>query len=166
MAKIHKRPSWDEYFLGIMDTVATRATCDRGRSGCVIVRENRIIATGYVGAPPGLPHCDEVGHEMIERINADGTKSQHCVRTAHAEENTIVHAARFGVALKGATLYCNMTPCYTCAKMIITAGIERVVSRNDYHAGGPSKDMFKKTGVKYELRNKELLYEPTVKKGE
>lgn len=152
-----KRPDWDEYFFGIMDAVATRATCDRGRSGCVITRDNRIIATGYVGAAPGLPHCDEVGHEMIERINPDGTKTKHCIRTAHAEENTIVHAARFGVPLKGATLYCNMTPCYTCAKMIITAGIERVVARNDYHAGGTSKQMFKKVGIVYELANEQTV---------
>jgi len=164
MAKTHKRPSWDEYFFLILDAVALRATCDRGRSGCVITRENRIIATGYVGAPPGLPDCDEVGHDMIERVNADGTKSQHCIRTAHAEENTIVHAARFGVALKGATMYSNMTPCYTCAKMIITAGIERVICRNDYHAGGPTKEMFKKSGIKYELLDETLLYEPTGKK--
>ena len=147
----HIRPEWDEYFFGIMDAVAVRATCDRGRSGCVIVLDNRIIATGYVGAAPGLLHCDEVGHEMIERINSDGSRSKHCIRTAHAEENTIVQAARFGVSLKGATLYCNMTPCYTCAKMIITAGIKRVVARNDYHAGEASKAMFQKVGIVYEL---------------
>lgn len=149
----HIRVSWDEYFIGIMDAVSVRATCDRGRSGCVITRENRILASGYVGAPPGLPHCDEVGHEFITRINPDGSESSHCIRTAHAEENAIVHAARFGSALKGATLYCNMTPCYTCAKMIITAGITRVVARNDYHAGSRSKEIFTVAGVQYELLN-------------
>jgi dCMP deaminase len=152
-----ERPNWDEYFINIMDTVAERATCDRGRSGCVITRDNRIIATGYVGAPPGLPHCDEVGHQMIERTNPDGSKSQHCVRTAHAEENTIVHAARFGVPLKGATLYCNMTPCYTCAKMVITAGIERLVVRSDYHGGKLSKEMFIKVGIQFELLNEAVV---------
>lgn len=151
--KIHVRPDWDEYFIGIMDAVALRATCGRGRSGCVIAKENRIVASGYVGAPPGLPHCDEVGHEFIERLNPDGTKSTHCIRTAHAEENAIVHAARFGARLKGSTLYCNMTPCYTCAKMIITAGISRVVARSDYQAGARSKEIFKVAGVQYELLN-------------
>lgn len=160
MAKGHARPDWDEYFFLIMEAVATRATCGRGRSGCVITRENRILATGYVGAPPGMPDCDEVGHEMIQRINPDGSKSEHCIRTAHAEENTIVHAARFGVSLKGGTLYCRMTPCYTCAKMIVTAGIERVICQNDYPSGGPSKEVFKQTGVKYELLNEaNMAYE-------
>jgi dCMP deaminase len=154
---IHIRPDWDQYFFGVMDAVAKRATCDRGRSGCVITKENRIIATGYVGAPPGLPHCDEVGHEFMERINPDGSKSTHCIRTAHAEENTIVHAARFGVSLKGATLYCNMTPCYTCAKMIITAGIERIVMRNDYHGGKLSKEMFDSVGINWELRDEKVV---------
>lgn len=155
MKKVHKRPSWDEYFVEIMDQIGLRATCDRGRSGCVIVKENRIVGTGYVGAPPGLPHCDEVGHEFIERINPDGSKSTHCIRTAHAEENAIVHAARFGAALKGSTLYCNMTPCYTCAKMIITAGIERVVARKDYHGGGRSKEIFLEAGVTFEQVHEE-----------
>ncbi|HEU4966902.1 MAG TPA: cell division protein DedD, partial [Candidatus Saccharimonadales bacterium] len=74
------RPSWDEYFVGIMAAVGERATCDRGRSGCVIVRDKRIVATGYVGAPAGIAHCDEVGHELHEVIADDGTRSQHCVR--------------------------------------------------------------------------------------
>lgn len=143
--------------MGIMDAISQRATCDRGKAGCVITRDNRIIASGYVGAPPGMPHCDEAGHMMIERTNPDGSKSQHCIRTAHAEENTIVHAARFGVPLKGATLYVNMTPCYTCAKMIITAGIKRIVARNDYHAGAMSKDMFQKIGIDYELLDSQVL---------
>ncbi|MCX6753205.1 MAG: cytidine/deoxycytidylate deaminase family protein [Candidatus Nomurabacteria bacterium] len=152
----HKRPSWDEYFLEIMDTVAKRASCDRGRSGCVIVKDNRILATGYVGAPAGVKSCDDAGHEMHTVIHADGTQSQHCIRTAHAEQNAIVHAARTGVALLGGTLYCNMTPCYACAKMIINSGIVRVVAKKDYHAGERSKEIFKEAGVKYELINNEV----------
>lgn len=147
------RPSWDEYFLEIMDAVAKRATCDRGRSGCVIARDRRILATGYVGSPAGTPHCDKVGHELMEALNADGTISKHCVRTAHAEQNAIAHAARLGIALEGGTLYCKMTPCYACAKMIINAGIERVVSLNDYHASQRTKAIFKTAGVKFELVN-------------
>lgn len=151
-----KRPSWDEYFLEIMDAVAKRATCDRGKSGCVIARDKRILATGYVGSPSNTPHCDEVGHEFMEALNADGTTSMHCIRTAHAEQNAIAHAARIGIALDGGTLYCKMTPCYACAKMIINAGIMRVVALNDYHAGQRSKEIFKTAGVKYELINKKV----------
>lgn len=154
---VHKRPSWDEYFIEIMDAVATRATCDRGRSGCVIARDKRIVATGYVGAPAGVLHCDEVGHEMATVVSDDGIESKHCVRTTHAEQNAIVHAARAGVALEHATLYCNMTPCYACAKMIINAGIERVVAKKDYHAGARSKEIFKEAGVVYELLDDVVL---------
>src|SRR3990167_4963387 len=114
--------------------VGTRATCDRGRSGSVIVRDKRVISTGYVGSPPGLPHCDDIGHDMHLVINEDGTKSEHCIRTAHAEQNAIVQAARFGARLEGATMYCKMVPCHMCSKMAITAGMMRVVAENDYHA--------------------------------
>jgi dCMP deaminase len=81
----------------------------------------------------------------------------HCVRTAHAEQNAIAQAARFGVALQGSTLYCKMVPCYTCAKLCITAGVERVVAENDYQVSKRSKDIFKKAGVKLEIINKEIL---------
>jgi dCMP deaminase len=148
---IHKRPSWDEYFIEIMDAVATRATCDRGRSGCVIAKDKRIVATGYVGSPAGTKHCDEVGHEMATVIGDDGVESKHCIRTAHAEQNAIVHAARVGAALEGGTLYCNMTPCYACAKMIINAGLVRVVAKKDYHAGKRTKEVFAEAGVDFVL---------------
>ncbi len=151
-----ERPSWDEYFIGMANYVGTRGTCDRGRAGCVIAREKRVISTGYVGSPPGLPHCDEVGHEMHKVVNEDGTESMHCVRTAHAEQNAIAQAARFGMSLDGATLYSKMTPCYACAKMIIAAGIKRVVSEKDYHASKRSKEILKEAGVKLEIMNKEI----------
>jgi dCMP deaminase len=154
-SEVHLRPSWDEYFIGMANYVGTRATCDRGRSGCVIVRDKRVISTGYVGSPPGLPHCDEVGHDMHKVINEDGTESQHCIRTAHAEQNAIVQAARFGVSLDGSTMYCRMVVCHVCAKMIISAGIKRVVAERDYHASERSKEMLKKAGVKLEILNKE-----------
>ncbi len=152
----HKRPSWDEYFLGMKDYVATRATCDRGRSGCVIVRDKRVISTGYVGSPPGLPHCDDVGHDMHTVINEDGTKSQHCIRTIHAEQNAMIQAARFGVSLEGATIYCKMALCHVCAKLAIAAGIKRVVAEMDYHASKKGKEMLKKAGVKFEIINKKV----------
>ncbi len=149
----YKRPSWDEYFMEIVKIIGSRGTCDRGRSGCVITSDKRIISTGYVGSPVGLPHCDEVGHEMHTVVHEDNHETRHCIRTAHAEQNAIIQAARIGVALEGATLYCKMTPCYACAKMIINAGIKRVVCEEDYHAGQRSKEVFKEAGVLYELLN-------------
>jgi dCMP deaminase len=152
----HQRPSWDEYFLNIMEMVGSRGTCDRGRAGCVITLDNRIVATGYVGSPIGLPHCDEVGHEMHTVTHADSHTSQHCIRTTHAEQNAICEAARMGIALNGSTLYCKMTPCYACAKMIINAGIKRVVCAMDYHAGERSKEVLKQAGIKFDLINNEV----------
>ena len=150
------RPSWDEYFIGMADYVGTRGTCDRGRSGCVIAKEKRIISTGYVGSPPGLPHCDDVGHEMHVITNEDGSKSMHCGRTTHAEQNAIAQAARFGVSLEGSSLFCKLVPCYTCAKIIITAGIKRVVASRDYHVSKTSKEILNQTGVQLQILNREI----------
>ena len=146
-ASAHARPSWDDYFMEITKTVALRATCDRGRSGCVITRDKQILVTGYVGAPKGLPHCDEVGHQMKTITHEDGSVSEHCQRTTHAEQNAIVQAAKFGVAINAGTLYCTMTPCATCAKMIITAGISRVVCEKRYQRGKESEAMFTTAGI-------------------
>lgn len=151
-----RRPSWDEYFLNLVQLVGTRGTCDRGRSGCVIVKDRRILSTGYVGSPMGIKHCDEIGHEMHTVTHEDGKESRHCIRTTHAEQNAIVNAARFGIALEGATLYCQMTPCYVCAKIIINAGIKRVVCVKDYHAGARSKEIFQEAGIVYDLANEEM----------
>ncbi len=156
MTEVYKRPSWDEYFIKIMEMVGSRGSCDRGRSGCVITRDRRIISTGYVGSPVGLPHCDEVGHEMHTVIHEDGTQTRHCIRTAHAEQNAICEAARMGIALEGSTLYCKMTPCYTCAKMIINAGIKRVVCAQDYHASARSKEIFKEAGLDFFLLSEDM----------
>lgn len=145
----YHRPSWDEYFIKIMEMIGSRGTCDRGRSGCVITKNKRIISTGYVGSPVGLPHCDEVGHEMHTVLQENGEQSRHCIRTTHAEQNAICQAARFGVSLEGATLYCKMTPCYVCAKMIINAGIKRVVCAQDYHSGSRSKEIFQEADVDF-----------------
>jgi dCMP deaminase len=141
------RPSWDDYFLGLVDQVASRATCDRGKSGCVVVRNKRIICTGYVGSPSGLPHCDEVGHELKQMIDEDGTVRRHCVRTVHAEQNAICQAARYGLSLEGTTLYCTMEPCRTCAMLIASSGISRVVARRRYHAGGDTRHILDQAGV-------------------
>lgn len=145
--KEYVRPSWDEYFVELTSTVARRATCNRGRSGCVIARDRHILVTGYVSSPAGLVNCDQVGHQMKSTIHEDGHISQHCVRTVHAEQNAICQAAKLGVPLQGATVYCKMTPCRTCAMLIINCGIKKVVCQKDYHAGGESKQMFKDAGV-------------------
>lgn len=150
------RPSWDEYFMNIAEMVGTRSTCDRGRAGCVIVKDKRIICTGYAGSPVGLSHCDDVGHEMHTVTHADGSQTQHCIRTTHAEQNAICQAARFGASLEGATLYQKMTPCYVCAKMLINAGIKRVVCAKDYHAGGRSKEIFAEAGIQFNILNNEM----------
>jgi dCMP deaminase len=162
----HHRPSWDEYFLNIMDMVGTRGTCDRGRSGCVIVKDKRIISTGYVGSPIGISHCDEIGHEMSTVTHPDGHQSRHCIRTTHAEQNAICQAARVGIALEGSTLYCKMTPCYACGKMIINAGIARVVALQDYHAGARSKEIFAEAGVQFKVMNNEITTYSDMKPGE
>jgi len=157
--KKHKRPSWDEYFLGMAEYVGTRGTCDRARSGCVIVKNKRILATGYVGAPVGLPSCDDVGHEMHTVINEDGTKSRHCIRTAHAEQNAINNAARVGIAVEGATMYCKMIPCYKCGQSIINSGIIRVVALKDYHGAKRTKEIFKQAKVKLIVLGGMEIYE-------
>ena len=141
------RPSWDQYFIDMMDTVATRATCNRGKSGCIIVKEKRIISTGYVGSPPGLDHCDEVGHLMKQVIDDDGTTRQHCMRTIHAEQNAICQAAKHGTSLADSTLYCKMEPCRVCAMLIISCGITKVVAKSMYHAAGETREMFEKAGI-------------------
>ena len=155
--EVYRRPSWDEYFMKIVDMVGTRGNCDRFRGGCIVTRDRRIVVTGYNGAPVGAPTCDEIGHEMHTVINEDGTQKRHCVRTTHAEQNAICEAARMGISLDGGTLYCQMTPCYTCAKMLINAGIKRVVCAKDYHAGQRTKEIFQETGIAYALVNNEVI---------
>ena len=150
------RPPWDAYFMEIAGTVSTRATCDRGRSGCVIVRDKQILVTGYVGSPRGLPHCDEVGHLMKKVLHEDGRISQHCMRTVHAEQNAICQAARLGISLEGATLYCRMTPCRTCAMLIINCAIKRVVCERKYHDGKESEEMFFQAGIPIEYMIDEI----------
>lgn len=141
------RPSWDNYFLELVDQVATRATCDRGKSGCVVVRDKRIICTGYVGSPSGMPHCDDVGHDFKQVIDDDGTARQHCVRTVHAEQNALVQAARYGLPLEGTTIYCSMEPCRVCAMLIASSGVSRVVARRRYHAGGDTAEILSSASV-------------------
>jgi len=157
MSEKHVRPSWDEYFMQVADAISQRATCDRGRSGCVIARDRQLLVTGYVGSPAGLPHCDDVGHQLKKVVHEDGHTTQHCVRTVHAEQNAICQAAKLGVSINGATLYCRMTPCRTCAMLIINCGIVRVVCEKRYHAADESEKMFDQAGVVLEYVSREIL---------
>jgi dCMP deaminase len=152
----YARPSWDDYFMEVMNAIAKRATCGRGRSGCVIARDNQVLVTGYVGSPMGLPHCDDVGHQFKKVQHEDGSVTEHCVRTVHAEQNAICQAAKQGVPIKGATLYCRMTPCRVCAMLIINCGIVRVVCERRYHAGVESEEMFREAGVALEYKHDEV----------
>lgn len=156
MAKGSNKPSWDEYFMEIANTVSKRATCDRGKSGCVIVRDKQILVTGYVGAPKGLPHCDDVGHQLRQIVHEDGLVTTHCVRTVHAEQNAICQAAKLGISLNQSTLYCRMTPCRVCAMMIINCGIVRVVCEKKYHAAEESEQLFKEAGIQLEYFSEEI----------
>jgi dCMP deaminase len=163
MTEHYIRPTWDEYFIEVMDASSKRATCGRGRSGCVIARDHQMLVTGYVGSPVGLPHCDEVGHQMKKVIHEDDTVTEHCVRTVHAEQNAICQAAKRGVSLDGATLYCRMTPCRVCCMLIINCGITRVVCQRKYHAGIESEQMFATAGVKLEYIHDEVQQYEQVK---
>jgi dCMP deaminase len=145
------RPSWDEYFSHLANLVGERGTCDRGHCGALVTKDRRIVSTGYAGSPSGTVHCDEVGHEMHTVTHEDGSVTKHCIRTTHAEQNAICQAARFGIALDGGTLYTKMAPCYACAKMIINAGIKRVVCSQDYQASARSKEIFQEAGVEFVL---------------
>jgi len=136
--------------------VGTRGTCDRGKNGAVLVKNKRILTTGYAGAPSGLPHCDEVGHMIAEISDSNGNKSKHCIRTTHAEQNAITQAALHGVSTEGATLYAKFVPCFSCAKMIINAGIKRVVCEKDYHDSALTKEFFKQAGVELVILKSEV----------
>ena len=124
------RPSWDAYFMQIAHLVKTRATCPRRQVGAVIVRDRRILATGYNGAPAGLPHCPTGGpdHDWPDGCMRAG----HCIRALHAEQNALLQAARIGVACEGGTIYVTCQPCSACAKMVINAGVQRVIYEGDY----------------------------------
>ncbi len=126
-----KRPSWDEYFLRISGLVATRSTCMRRKVGAVVVKNKQVLATGYNGAPTGITHCDQIGC-LREKLGVPSGQRHELCRALHAEQNAFLQAARHGVSLDGATLYITTRPCSICAKMIINAGIKRVITSGEY----------------------------------
>lgn len=126
------RKSKDVYFSEIADLVSTRSTCLRNHVGAVIVKDSQILSTGYNGAPKGLPHCEELGGCMRERLGVKSGERHELCRGLHAEQNAIIQAAFHGVSVNGAKLYCTTRPCSICTKMIINAGITEVVYMEDY----------------------------------
>lgn len=133
VTRVQRRPSWNEYFTQIAQLVATRSTCLRRQVGAVIVREKRILATGYNGAPSCLKHCHELPEGCLrESMKIPSGQRQELCRGLHAEQNAILQAAAFGVSLKGSEVYCTHQPCVTCAKMLINAGIIKIFFLGDY----------------------------------
>jgi len=140
-----ERPGWDDYFLQLADLIATRSTCLRRRVGAVLVKNERIIATGYNGAPRGLRHCLDTGCLREEEEIPSGQRYELC-RGVHAEQNAIINAAYYGVATEGAILYCTNQPCIICARMIINAGIIKVVYREDF-ADSMALEFLREAGI-------------------
>jgi len=141
-----RRPTWDEYFLQLARQAATRSTCLRRQVGAVLVRDKRVLATGYNGAPRGVRHCLEVGC-LRDQLGIPSGERQELCRAIHAEQNAIIQAAVHGVAIEGATLYTTLQPCILCAKMLINVGVTEIV----YIEGYPdefSLQMFAEAGVK------------------
>lgn len=125
------RPSWDEYFMDITKRVATRSTCLRRAVGAILVHDKRIIASGYNGGPTGLAHCLDIGC-LREKLGIPSGQQHELCRGIHAEQNAIIQAARYGVSIEGATLYCTTQPCTQCTKMLINAGIAEIVYAEGY----------------------------------
>lgn len=140
-----KRPSWDEYFISIAELVSTRSTCLRRSVGAVIVRNKRILATGYNGAPSRVAHCDETGC-IRQKMNVPSGQRHELCRGLHAEQNAFLQAALHGTSLKDSVLYATTQPCIICAKMIINAGIKEVIIKGDY-PDKMSKDLLREAKV-------------------
>jgi dCMP deaminase len=151
------RPSWEDYFMDIAMLVARRSTCLRRAVGAIIVKDKRILSTGYNGAPTGVRHCVEVGC-LREKLGIESGKMHELCRGIHAEQNAIIQAAYHGVSLKGAIVFCTNLPCSICAKMIINAGIDKIYYRSGY-ADELSKDMLQEAHI-------ELIHLETKQQGE
>lgn len=125
------RPSWDEYFMSIAEQVSGRSTCLRRNIGAVLVKDKRILATGYNGVPSGLAHCEDVGCLREQRNIESGSRHELC-RGIHAEQNAVIQAAKHGIPIDGASIYCTHQPCVLCAKILINAGVIEIMFRESY----------------------------------
>jgi dCMP deaminase len=143
---LHKRPSWDEYFLEVAALVAKRATCLRRQVGAVLVRDKKILSTGYNGAPSGLEHCFEIGC-IRQKLNIPSGQRHELCRGLHAEQNVLLQAALYGTSTKGSTLYITNQPCVICAKMLINAGIKEITIASGY-PDALARDFLKEAKIK------------------
>jgi dCMP deaminase len=142
------RPSWPDYFMELTEVVAKRSTCLRRQVGALIVKDRQVLATGYNGAPTDLPHCSEVGCIREEEDVPSGQRHELC-RGLHAEQNAIIQAALHGTSVEEATLYCTHQPCILCSKMIINAGIEKIIFKGSY-PDQLAEQMLKEAGIALE----------------
>lgn len=143
-----ERPDWDSYFMEIANVVRKRSTCLRRQVGAVIVKDRRILATGYNGAPSGIAHCAETGC-LREKLHVPSGERHELCRGIHAEQNAIVQAAYLGVSISDSTLYCTNQPCILCAKMLINAGVKRVVIQEGY-PDEAAAEMLSQAGINIE----------------
>ncbi|SMB88198.1 dCMP deaminase [Desulfonispora thiosulfatigenes DSM 11270] len=148
------RPSWNEYFMEITEVVAKRSTCLRRKVGAVLVKDKRILATGYNGAPKKLEHCENLGCLREEMSVPSGQRHELC-RAIHAEQNAIIQAATHGIQIEGAILYSTTFPCVLCSKMLINAGITKIVYQGNY-PDELAKILLKEAGVEIEHYEKDL----------
>lgn len=142
---MRERPDWDEYFIGIAKLVSERSTCLRRSVGALIVKNRRILTTGYNGTPSGITHCEVVGC-LREKMKVPSGERHELCRGLHAEQNAIIQAALYGVDIHGGTLYCTNQPCSICAKMLINAGIKEIVIKAGY-PDEMAREFFEEAGV-------------------
>ncbi len=139
------RPTWDQYFIDITHLVATRSTCLRRQVGALLVKDRNILATGYNGTPSGIRHCEETGC-LRERLKVPSGERHELCRGLHAEQNAIIQAARHGINIDGSSLYCTTMPCIICTKMLINAGIKRIVYEEGY-GDELAREMVEEAGI-------------------
>ncbi len=153
---MNDRPSWNDYFMEIAELVAKRSTCLRRSVGAIVVKDKRILTTGYNGPPSGLAHCDELGGCLRDKLEIPSGERQELSRAVHAEQNAIIQAAKFGISIDEGTLYITNYPCFICAKMLINAGIKRIIYKEGYPDKW-AKEILKEAGtevIKYEKAKK------------
>jgi dCMP deaminase len=159
MSKKESRPSWGTYFMNITNLVAERSTCTRRAVGAVLVKDKRILSTGYNGAPSGLKHCREVGC-LREQLGVESGKMHELCRGIHAEQNAIIQAAYHGVSVKGAVIYCTNQPCSICARMIINAGIHKIYYQSGY-ADSLALELLGEAGIELKQITSDTRGEPS-----
>ena len=147
IAKSSKRPGWDDYFMGIAKVVSLRSNCVKRKVAAVIVKDRRVISTGYNGTPRGVKNCNEGGCPRCNNFASSGTKLEECL-CSHGEENAITQAAYHGVNIGGSTIYTTFSPCLLCTKMIINSGIKEVVFNVDYPLGGTALRLLREAKIK------------------